>query len=66
VPVVVHRAVVDRTRPRRLAGSGIEGEDLERVRVIDADAVGVQVAGLQIEPEMIGRFASGNLGAFDR
>ena len=51
--VVVHRAVVDRPLPQLLAAARVVGQRLERVEAVDADAVGMQVPGLEIETEMV-------------
>ena len=66
VTVVVHQPVVNRAVPQRLAVPGIEREHLEGVEMIRADAVGVVVAGLEIEPEVNRRLVVGwRLAAFD-
>ena len=45
-------AVVDRPLPERLAVLRVEGEHLERVEMVGADAVGMVVAGLEVEPQV--------------
>ncbi len=66
VPIVVHRPVVGGALPRDAAGLRVDGEHLERVRVVDVDGVGVDVAGLQVVAEVDRRLAAGDLFTLDR
>ena len=66
VPVVVHQAVVRGLLPQQLAATRVIGQHLQRVFVVDANAVGMQIARLQVVAEMVGRLCVRDVLAFDR
>ena len=63
--VVVHQPVVSRALPDDAAGARIERDDLERVAILHADAVGVEIARPQVVAEVIGGAVSRHALALD-
>ena len=65
VTVVVHQPVVGRALPHDAAGARIERDDLQRVAILHADAVWMEISRPQVVAEVIGSRVSGHALAFD-